>query len=204
VYLDVAMLDTSMLLMASLVTSHLSAGWMPKQTGNEAWSQSPSSGAFETQNGLLMVAANNDKQFRALCAGLGRPDILEDERWGDQGARAVNAASLRAELIAIFREKSAHLWEEVLDAAGVPAARVRALDEVLAEGQAQTRGFARPIYWPQAARDIYLPTLGFKVDSEIVAATALPPELGRDTHAVLSDLGYSEAELGRLSEAAII
>ena len=30
VYLDVAMLDTSMLLMASLVTSHLTGGWMPK------------------------------------------------------------------------------------------------------------------------------------------------------------------------------
>ena len=107
-YLDVAMLDTSMLLMASLVTSHLTAGWMPKPSGNEAWSQSPSSGAFETEDGLLMVAANNDKQFRALCAGLGRPDILEDDRFRSPDARQANAAELRAELVRIFR--SAARW----------------------------------------------------------------------------------------------
>ncbi len=203
-HIDVAMLDTSMLLMASLVTSHLSSGWMPKQTGNEAWSQSPSSGAFETQDGLLMVAANNDKQFQALCAGLGRADILEDERWRDPVVRAGNAAALRAELVGIFRSQSAHHWEQVLDGAGVPAARVRSLDEVLAEGQAETRGFARPMNWPGATRDIHLPTLGFKVDSEVIAAREPPPELGQDTHAVLRELGYSDAELSRLADAAII
>lgn len=203
-HLDVAMLDTSMLLMASLVTSHLSAGWMPKQTGNEAWSQSPSSGAFETQDGLLMVAANNDKQFKALCKGLGRPDILDDDRWRDPLARVQNAASLRAELVAIFRERSANHWEDALDVAGVPAARVRSLDEVLAEGQAKARGFSRPMNWPRAARDIHVPTLGFKVNSEVIEAAAPPPELGRDTRAVLGDLGYSEAELCQLAEAAII
>lgn len=203
-HIDVAMLDTSMLLMASLVTSHLSSGWMPKQTGNEAWSQSPSSGAFETQDGLLMVAANNDKQFRALCVGLGRADLLEDERWREPVARAGNAVSLRAELVAIFRTRSARQWEEILDGAGVPAARVRSLDEVLAEDHAQVRGFARPMNWPGAARDIHLPTLGFKVDSEVIAAREPPPELGQDTHAVLYELGYSEAELSRLADAAII
>lgn len=204
IHLDVAMLDTSMLLMASLVTSHLSSGWMPKQTGNEAWSQSPSSGAFETQDGLLMVAANNDKQFEALCTGLGRADILEDKRWRDPVARAGNAAALRAELVGIFRSQSADHWEQVLDGAGVPAARVRSLDEVLAEGQAETRGFARPMNWPGVARDIHLPTLGFKVDREVIAACAPPPELGRDTHAVLRELGYSEADLSRFADAAII
>lgn len=203
-HIDVAMLDTSMLLMASLVTSHLSSGWMPKQTGNEAWSQSPSSGAFETQDGLLMVAANNDKQFQALCAGLDRADILEDERWRNPVTRAANAASLRAELVGIFRSRSADHWEQVLDIAGVPAARVRSLDEVLAESQAETRGFARPMNWSGAARDIHLPTLGFKVDSEVIAAREPPPELGQHTHAVLRELGYSEAELRHLADAAII
>ncbi|MFH1794927.1 MAG: CaiB/BaiF CoA-transferase family protein [Pseudomonadota bacterium] len=203
-YLDVAMLDTSMLLMASLVTSHLTAGWMPKPSGNEAWSQSPSSGAFETEDGLLMVAANNDKQFRALCAGLGRPDILEDDRFRSPDARQANAAELRAELVRIFRSGRALDWEKSLDAAGVPAAKVRSLDEVLAEGHAQTREFARAMRWGGEPQEIHLPTLGFKVNHEVIAATVPPPELGGDTDAVLRDLGYSEADLRRLSADAII
>jgi formyl-CoA transferase len=204
VHLDVAMLDTSMLLMASLVTSHLTGGWMPQPSGNEAWSQSPSSGAFETQDGLLMVAANNDKQFRALCAGLRRPDIIEDERWSDPGARRRNAAELRAELVKIFRSGRAVDWEKALDAAGVPAAKVRSLDETLAENHAKARMFARTMQWPREPRDIHLPTLGFKVDGEVVAPTTAPPELGADTSEVLRGFGYSDAELRRLKAEAII
>jgi len=204
VHLDVAMLDTSMLLMASLVTSHVNAGWVPKPAGNEAWSQSPSSGAFETADGLLMVAANNDKQFRALCAGLGRDDMAKDERWRDPEARRLNAAALRAELVRVFRSGTADKWERALDAAGVPAARVRALDETLAESHARTRAFTRPLRWSRQPGDIHLPTLGFKVDGEVVEATIPPPELGADTRAVLRELGYSEADLRRLAEEAVI
>ncbi len=204
VYLDVAMLDTSMLLMASLVTSHVNAGWIPKPAGNEAWSQSPSSGAFETADGLLMVAANNDKQFRALCTGLDRQDILEDDRWRDPQARHANAAGLRAELMRVFRSRTAEKWERALNIAGVPAARVRSLDETLAESHAHTRAFTQPLPWGREPGDIHLPTLGFKINGEVVAATVPPPGLGADTHAVLSQLGYSEADLCRLAEEAVI
>lgn len=204
IHLDVAMLDTSMLLMASLVTSHLTGGWMPKPAGNEAWSQSPSSGAFETADGLLMVAANNDRQFRALCAGLGRPDLCEDARWRGAEARQENAAALRAELVSIFQTRSALEWEKALDAAGVPAAKVRSLDETLAEAHAATRAFAYPVHWAREPHDIHLPTLGFKVDGQVVPPTVAPPELGADTPAVLKELGYTDADLGRLAERAVI
>lgn len=203
-HLDVAMLDTSMLLMASLVTSHLNAGWVPKPAGNEAWSQSPSSGAFNTKDGLLMIAANNDKQFRALCGGLGRPDILEDDRWDDPESRRANSAELRAELIHVLRSKTAAQWEKALDAAGVPAAKVRSLDETLAEDHARTRAFTRAVQWDREPRDIHLPTLGFKVNREVIAASVPPPELGADTHQILRDLGYSEAEICRLTSEAVI
>lgn len=202
--LDVAMLDTSMQLMASLLTSHLSGGWMPKPSGNEAWSQSPSSGAFETMDGLLMLAANNDRQFRALCTGLGRPDIVADERWSDPAARQQNAASLRAELVAIFRTDTASSWEKVLDAAGVPAARVRSLDETLAEPHAQSRMLTREVPCGSGAVNIHLPTLGFKVDGDVIAPTAPPPSLGADTLDVLRGLGYSEADIRRLKDRAVI
>jgi formyl-CoA transferase len=200
VHLDVAMLDTSMMLMASLVTSHLTGGWVPQPSGNEAWSQSPSSGAFETLDGLLMIAANNDKQFRALCAGIGRPDILEDERWREPQERRRNAASLRAELVATLRTDTACNWEKALDAAGVPAARVRSLDETLAEDHARTRALTHVIRWSRQPHDIHLPTLGFKANGEAVAPSTPPPALGEDTDAVLSQLGYNEDDIRLLHE----
>jgi crotonobetainyl-CoA:carnitine CoA-transferase CaiB-like acyl-CoA transferase len=204
VHVDVAMLDTSMLLMTSLVTGHLSAGWEPKPAGNEAWSQSPSSGAFETRDGLLMIAANNDKQFRALCQGIERNDIIQDPRWNSPERRAENAKSLRAELIAVFAAGDALEWENKLDEAGVPAAKVRSLDETLADDQAQARQFTARLDVPGSSRDIHVPTLGFKVNGNAVCPTSTPPALGRDTHSVLSALGYNEDELAKLAEKGVI
>jgi len=80
VQIDVAMLDTALMLMASLMSQHLSAGWKPEPNGNEAWSASPSSGAFDTVDGMLMLAANNDAQLGNLCQAIGRGDILQDPR----------------------------------------------------------------------------------------------------------------------------
>lgn len=204
VHLDVAMLDTSMLLMASLVASHKTAGWMPRPSGNEAWSLSPSSGAFQTADGLLMVAANNDKQFRALCAGLGRADILADPRWSDGTARAAHAPALRAELVRIFLTDTAAHWETVLDATGVPAARVRSLDETLAEDHARARGIATALPWDRLPGGLHLPSLGFKADGAVVAPTSPPPALGQDTRAVLGGLGYSGADLDQMAAAGVI
>lgn len=204
VHLDVAMLDTSMLLMASLVTSHLTAGWTPRPAGNEAWSQSPSSGAFRTSDGLLMIAANNDRQFRALCAGLKREDILSDPRWSDPESRVRNAPALREELVRVFLAESAAHWEATLDAAGVPAARVRALDETLAEDHMRVRGIAARLPWGRGDGALHLPTLGFKANGETIGPSALPPELGRDTRSVLAGLGYSEADLDAMAASGAI
>jgi len=194
-HVDVAMLDTSMLLMASLVTSHLSAGWDPKPSGNEAWSQSPSSGAFETSDGLLMVAANNDKQFRALCKGIGREDLDQDPRWKSPQLRTANANELRAELAAIFKSRKALDWECVLDKVGVPAAMVRSLDETLAEDQAKARQFTACLHLPEQPHGIHVPTLGFKVNGAVISPSSMPPELGQDTQAILLELGVSETEI---------
>lgn len=203
-HLDVAMLDTSMTLMAQLVTSHLTAGWMPRPAGNEAWSQSPSSGAFQTSSGLLMIAANNDKQFRAMCRGIGRGDILTDPRWSDPAERARNAPALRAELVQIFQGDTAEHWEQVLDQAGVPAARVRSLDQTLAEPHMAARGIAASLPWDHGEGALHLPTLGFKVDGDVIAPSELPPRLGQDTRAVLAGLGYSEGELDAMAQGGAI
>ncbi len=83
--------------MASLMTKQLSTGWRPAAYGNAAWSQSPSSGAFETAEGTLMIAANTERQFIALCRGLGRADLAEDPRWRDPAGRRANAVELGRE-----------------------------------------------------------------------------------------------------------
>lgn len=205
VQLDVAMLDTALMLMASLMTQHLSSGWVPAPNGNEAWSASPSSGAFETPDGLLMLAANNDAQFARLCHALGRGDILEDTRYATSEMRAANAPSLRAELNAIFLTKTAAEWEALLAEHKVPAARVGGLDEALAEEHLHARGITRRMtVTGDVDHSVHVPSLSFLVDGQAISPQEIPRPLGADTEAVLTGLSVDPDRIRQLRDAAVI
>src|SRR5574340_281045 len=55
-YIDLSMLDTTMILMASVVTAYLNTGAPPKPAGNNASSRAPASTTFNTADGLLALA----------------------------------------------------------------------------------------------------------------------------------------------------
>lgn len=185
VRLDVAMLDTSLLLMASLVTNHLNTGATFKASGNEAWSQSPSSGAFETTDGTLMIAANNERQFRDLCRAIDRAELLEDPRFDAPEERRAHVPELRRLIAERIVTESADHWETVLEAAFVPAARIRSLEEVLAEPQIQARELTKTIAVPGAAQPLHMPTLGFKANGEAIGPSEPPARLGQHTDEIL-------------------
>lgn len=204
VHVDVAMLDTALTLMASLMTMHLSAGWVPEQSGNEAWSTSPSSGAFETSDGCLMLAANNDRQFQRMCRAIGCPEISADSRWAKEEHRRQNAKALRALLEARFLTRSAAEWEIVLNDASVPASRVRRLDETLKEPHMSDRQVTCALPIQEDGPPIHVPSLSFKADGHALHPQTPPAELGADTAAVLSEIGYSQDDLRVLRDRKVI
>lgn len=204
VQVDVAMLDTALMLMASLMTTHLTTGWVPEQSGNEAWSASPSSGAFETSDGTLMLAANNLPQFRRMAEAMGRTDLLEDPRWSTPAALKANTGALRDELVAIFKTRPAAEWEEMLNAVAVPAGRVRGLDEILAEDQIASRALMSEVHVEGHDAPVYVPALSFKGNGTTSPATTPPAELGADTDTVLGALGYKADRLATLRAEGVI
>lgn len=204
VQIDVAMLDTALMLMASLMSQHLSADWVPTQNGNEAWSASPSSGAFQTADGMLMLAANNDSQFHKLCKAMGREDILSDPRWQSPDIRSQNGASLREALNQAFMADTADHWESLLEKADVPAARVRGLDEVMAEPQVRARELTTEIHIEGHERAIHIPTMSFKANGKNTPPQTPPSPLGADTEEVLQAVGLSANRIAQLRTMGVI
>ncbi|SMO95540.1 Crotonobetainyl-CoA:carnitine CoA-transferase CaiB [Thalassovita litoralis] len=204
VHVDVAMMDTALMLMASLMSQHLTTGWEPVQNGNEAWSASPSSGAFETADGILMLAANHDTQFRHMCQAIDRPDIPQDPRWDSVPERHKNWQSLRQELETTFRTRSASDWEQILADAAVPAGRIRKLDEMLAEPQIAARGLTTEIRVEGHDGPIHIPAMSFKANGANSVPRSGASSLGADTDAVLRDAGISEQRLTALRAAGVI
>ena len=178
---NVAMLDTALNLMANnLVTTATTGNEIPK-LGNEAASRAPSSGCFEASDGvLIMLAANNERQFVALCAVLGHPEWAEDARWQQPQQRAENQSALRAVMENAFRHRSAAEWETLCDQAGVPASRVRSVGEVLAEGQPEARDLLRELTVGTRGTPVSLPGIGFRLNGDSLQPQQAPRTSGQD------------------------
>ena len=199
---DASMLDATLLLMANTLTSVANTGQRPAKLGNQAASGSASSGCFQTADGLLAIAANNDRQFDHLCKGMGHPEWADDPRFATLPDRQANAEAFRQLLADVLVEQPASAWEATLDSLGVPASRVRSLDELVAEGQPDARGLLADV--EVAGRQVRLPTTGFKVNGDVPGPVQPPPRLGADTDRLLASVGYDEAQISRLRADDII
>ena len=199
-YIDSAMLDVSLMLMGSHITSYLRTGKEPKPKGNQM--DRASSQLYEAKDAPLMIAASNRGQHERLFNAVGRPDLAAQS---SHDRREELYDKQTEELQKIIGGKTADEWEQYLQSRHVPAGRVRRLSESLKDPQLEARrvlhrhekieGVDGPVTVPLAA---------FKFAEDGPSIETAPPRLGQHTDEVLASLGYSKDDIAKLrAEGAI-
>ena len=201
---DVAMLDAALCAMASTVSGWTNAQLAPKAQGNTAASGSPASGIFPTQDGLLSLAANQEHQVRRLCAVLGHEAWLQDPRFADPQIRREHAAEFGASLREALLTRDALSWERALSDAHVPAARVRALPDVLAEPHVAERGVVQTVQDAMSGVALRVPSVGFRWNGQALGPNRAPPRVGEHTAAVLAEAGLTPGQIDALKAQGVV
>ncbi len=199
--IDVSMLEATLSTMGWPLSNYLNTGIPPAPMGNQNFTAAPS-GTFRTGNGLLNIAANEDRQYQSLCALLGRDDLKTDPRFSDRHSRKTNRAALNAEIEAALSARSATDWEAMLIDAGVPAGQVLSVPEVLAHPHVAQRGFLNRFDAPTGPQQVV--GAGFRMDDKPVSPAAPAPALSADTERWLRRLGYDDAGIHTLHEQGVI
>jgi crotonobetainyl-CoA:carnitine CoA-transferase CaiB-like acyl-CoA transferase len=110
-------------LLAALVnqgSAYTVAGVVPGRMGNEHPSVAPYE-LLPCADGDLVLAIGTDRQFAALCAVLGAPELAADERFATNTGRVQNRPAMRDALIALLAARPAAAWVAELTPARVPA-----------------------------------------------------------------------------------
>ncbi len=184
---DVAMLDTSMVLMLAVVNPFLLNGTPFVRTGNRGFSRAPTADTFPTAEGQITIGAVQENQVRRLFEALGRADLYEDPRFSDRDARMRHEDALQGELRAALAARAAAEWGPILATAGVPAGEVLNFSDVLSRGWIDERDLTLSI--PYDSEDARILNAGFRFSEGGPGVDAPAPPLGAHGPEVLEALG---------------
>jgi crotonobetainyl-CoA:carnitine CoA-transferase CaiB-like acyl-CoA transferase len=180
----VSLFDASVAALVNQAANYLLGGLVPEPLGNAHPNIVPYQ-LFETADRPIILAAGNDRLFERTCEVIGRPELAADERFATNAARVRNRDALIPLLSAELASRSAAEWLAALEAAAVPCAPVRTLDEVFAsaEGAAAIQEIDDP-----ARGLLRLVADPIRVDGRMPPARFPPPLLGEHTDQILAEL----------------
>ncbi|WP_047522625.1 CaiB/BaiF CoA transferase family protein [Microbacterium sp. ZOR0019] len=174
--IEVNLLSSLQAALVNQMSAHLGAGAEPGRLGNRHPSIAPYE-SLRCADAPIAVACGNDAQFAKMVTALGRPELIDDERFRRNPDRVANREDLVVELEGALVTDTAAAWAERLNEIGVAAGVVNSVGEgvelatrlgldpvreLIGEDGRRSRQIRSPLTWKP----------------EIPVSVAPPPRLG--------------------------
>lgn len=201
--IDVPLYDSQVAWLANQNLNYLVGGEAPGRMGTAHPNLVPYQ-VFPTQDGHVMIAIGNNRQFASCMECLGRPDLGGHEDYSTNAARIANRDALIDIMQECMQEQTTAHWIAVLAERGIPAGPINDIGEVLSNDYAVEKQIVRRL--ENGAGDA-VPTVANPVDfrETPVRYERAPPLLGEHTDEVLREwLGYSDEMIAALRKDAAI
>jgi crotonobetainyl-CoA:carnitine CoA-transferase CaiB-like acyl-CoA transferase len=202
-YIDLALLDTQVAVLANQAMNYLVTGVAPQRLGNAHPNIVPYQ-VFAASDGHIIVAVGNENQFARMCEVIGRSELASDARFATNASRVNNRDELIPILQRIFVQRTMRDWLESLERAGVPCGPINTVADVFADPQVQARGLKLDLPHPSIG---LVPSVAnpIKYSATPISYSSAPPMLGADTDEILREMiGVPPEEIARLRKAGIV
>lgn len=182
--LDLAMLDCSVAILENAIARCELTGRTPEPLGTRHPSITPFQG-FPTRDGTVVVAAGNDALWGRLCDVIEAPECRCDPLLATNAARTDNQPYLEKLVSDRTRKRTTNEWLILFEAAGIPAAPIQTIADMMDDEHLGQRGIFHRMHGPEDESFI---TAGspFQIDGCSLALSERFPELGADNADVLS------------------
>jgi crotonobetainyl-CoA:carnitine CoA-transferase CaiB-like acyl-CoA transferase len=156
--------------------------------------------AFRAKDGWLTIGGANQSNWERLARVLGAPEWLADERFRSNGDRMKHLDALVPLMNAKLEQRTVRDWIARLEAEGVPCGPINSIAQMLDDPQTEAREMVVEVEHWKAGRTRAL-GLPIKLSATPGRVSRAAPTYGQHTREVLSEFGFSAAEIAALITA---
>lgn len=197
-YVDVAMSDGVLYLLASLVGGYFGTGSVPTPGGTVLNGAVPHYNVYQCKDGGWISLGSLETHFFAnLCKVMGREDFIPHQY--DSAKRQEIFDHFRQQFLTKTRDE----WFEILKQTDICAAPVYALDEALSDPHNLSRGMVQELDHPTLGK-VKTVGIGPKFSDTPARLRSTAPVPGQHTDELLREVGYTDAEIASLRERGAV
>lgn len=201
--LDISLFEAQTAILLNAFSSVFNGGTTLGRTGNDHPSAMPY-GVFDVDDGQILIATFNDREFARLAAELDHPAWSRDSRFATNGARVAHRETLKVLITEALRGGDKATWTARLNAVKVSCGPINAIGDLADDPQVAARGGIIDMRGHDGAvvRTVASP---LRLSSTPPIYHTAPPDLGRHTDQVLADwLGLDGAAIAELRREGAI
>lgn len=199
--LDVCLLDTGYTLMEIPISNYLLTGKEPQRNGNSPGGISPCN-AYQAKDGWIYILAVPQDMFGRFCTGIGREDLLADERFASIAGRGKHANEINDVVAEWVKDQTVEAVGKVLEEAQVPFAPVHSISQAAKDPHLWARKMLVEI--EDQGEKTYVPGLTVKYSDTPGEIGTIPQPGDHNEEVYCGMLGYKPQELAGWKEEGVI
>ncbi len=152
---------------------------------------------YRTSDGHIGLMIYNDKQWRSFFTLIGNPEWSRDPMFASMTSRTENIRAVLGRLGDVIVTRTTAEWMEAFAEAQIPAMPIYSTEDLLVDPHLAETGF-----WHRAVSDagaVRMPGIPTRFSATPGAIGDIGPALGADNEAVLTEAGFSPAEIAELN-----
>jgi formyl-CoA transferase len=201
---DVSLVDSVVASLEIINQIYLIEGKIPQRIGNRYESVYPYD-SFKAKDGSLVIGCGNDKLWSRLCNLMGKPELIEDERYSVNSNRVKNNKEIKVIVEEWTKENEVEDLIDNMLSSGIPCAPINNIEQVVKDPHiAEAREMFVDINHPKAG-DLKITGSHIKLYETKPEIKTPAPLLGEHNDYVLKKyLDYDEEKIEELKDKNII
>jgi formyl-CoA transferase len=200
--IDVALYEAVFNCMESLLPEYSAFGAVRGPAGSALPGIAPTN-AYRCKDGYALVAGNGDSIFKRLMGVIGRPDLAADPALAGNAGRVARVDELDAAIGAWTAQRDVSEVLAALEGASVPAGRIYTVADIAEDPHYKARGMIESVRMDDGT-ELSVPGIVPKLSRTPGAHRRNAPAVGRDTVAVLREIGVTPAQIEELARRGVI